>query len=565
MFLNSIFKKVFLSFAVFACMSTFGFAQTANKKYLKFTDLISAGHSTSIQSEMPTKAERSSSTKGFISLYFDDAVPDSMRIALTAAKEYWESKIPIQQEVIICAEMASLNSDVATEVYAGYSEDISYQGYPTALESQLVGDVKGTIESPDGYIYINSNKQWNCSFSNNSSEGLNVYTIGLRAIAITFGFGSSIMQYFDEDDGYKEKYMFGCFLGSVFDKKVNNTINYLTDFEEDSKALKDFVLSDNLFVKGQKDEYHLYSSNPFVQSKSLVYLDEPSSLMHYDIGDGDKFFTIDDITIDILNGIGWNIQPSTDVSNIKCNNIGDDGIGSAYTSHTFSLQTSNAKGYNWKFYLKNSSGNFTLISSGTNSTLTIPEITSTNNYYINLNGDLEGRIECEYTANGKTHQANPFSVSLELKPTILSVDNVTINKIDNELFTVSFTVQYRGADYISVGLEVENDPVLAETLFKEPFLAHVTTGRLSIHNNNWVHIRVYNKYGEVIRTLEFLRTTDAEMIYTNLNVNEITVYSIFGEKMYSGKESDFDDKLLQQGVYIKRNNSDLSTVKIIKR
>ena len=47
--------------------------------------------------------------------------------------------------------------------------------------------------------------------------------------------------------------------------------------------------------------------------------------------------------------------------------------------------------------------------------------------------------------------------------------------------------------------------------------------------------------------------------------NEITVYSIFGEKMYSGKESDFDDKLLQPGVYIKRNNSDLSTVKIIKR
>ena len=99
MFLNSIFKKVFLSFAVFACMSTFCFAQTANKKYLKFTDLISAGHSTSIQSEMPTKAERNSSTKGFISLYFDDAVPYSMRIALTAAKEYWESKIPIYQQL----------------------------------------------------------------------------------------------------------------------------------------------------------------------------------------------------------------------------------------------------------------------------------------------------------------------------------------------------------------------------------------------------------------------------------------------------------------------------------
>ena len=565
MFLNSIFKKVFLSFAVFACMSTFGFAQTANKKYLKFTDLISAGHSTSIQSEMPTKAERSSSTKGFISLYFDDAVPDSMRIALTAAKEYWESKIPIQQEVIICAEMASLDSDVATEVYAGYSEDIGYQGYPTALESQLVGDVKGTIESPDGYIYINSNKQWNCSFSNNSSEGLNVYTIGLRAIAIAFGFGSSIMQYFDEDDGYKEKYMFGCYLGSCFDKKIYDNEHYLVDFNEGSQELYNFVLFSKLQVRGQENIYNLYSSNPFVQSKSLVYLDEPSSLMHYNIGDGDKFFTIDDITIDILNGLGWNIQPSRDVSKIKCNNIGDDGIGSAYTSHTFSLQTSNATGYNWKFYLKNSSGNFTLISSGTNSTLTIPEITSTNNYYINLNGDLEGRIECVYTANGKTHQANPFSVSLELKPTILSVDNVTINKIDNELFTVSFTVQYRGADYIAVGLEVENDPVLAETLFKEPFLAHVTTGRLSIHNNNWVHIRVYNKYGEVIRTLEFLRTTDAEIIYTNLNVNEITVYSIFGEKMYSGKESDFDDKLLQPGVYIKRNNSDLSTVKIIKR
>ena len=533
--------------------------------YLKFTDLISAGHSTSIQSEMPTKAERSSSTKGFISLYFDDAVPDSMRIALTAAKEYWESKIPIQQEVIICAEMASLDSDVATEVYAGYSEDIGYQGYPTALESQLVGDVKGTIESPDGYIYINSNKQWNCSFSNNSSEGLNVYTIGLRAIAIAFGFGSSIMQYFDEDDGYKEKYMFGCYLGSCFDKKIYDNEHYLVDFNEGSQELYNFVLFSKLQVRGQENIYNLYSSNPFVQSKSLVYLDEPSSLMHYNIGDGDKFFTIDDITIDILNGLGWNIQPSSDVSKIKCNNIGDDGIGSAYTSHTFSLQTSNATGYNWKFYLKNSSGNFTLISSGTNSTLTIPEITSTNNYYINLNGDLEGRIECVYTANGKTHQANPFSVSLELKPTILSVDNVTINKIDNELFTVSFTVQYRGADYIAVGLEVENDPVLAETLFKEPFLAHVTTGRLSIHNNNWVHIRVYNKYGEVIRTLEFLRTTDAEIIYTNLNVNEITVYSIFGEKMYSGKESDFDDKLLQPGVYIKRNNSDLSTVKIIKR
>ena len=564
MFLNSIFKKVFLSFAVFACMSTFCFAQTANKKYLKFTDLISAGHSTSIQSEMPTKAERNSSTKGFISLYFDDAVPDSMRIALTAAKEYWESKIPIQQEVIICAEMASLDSDVATEVYAGYSEDVSYYGYPTALVSQLSGDVKGTIESPDGIIYINSNKQWNCSFSNNSSEGLNVYTMGLRSIAITFGFGSSILQYYDDQDR-KYKYIFGCIAGSSFDKRISNGINFITDFQEGSQELEDFITSENIYVKGQNDEYHLYSSNPFIQSKSLVYLDEPTSLMHYNIGDGDKFFTIDNITIDILNGLGWNIQPSSDVSKIKCNNIGDDGIGSAYTSHTFSLQTSSASQYNWKFYLKNSFGNYTLTSSGTNSTFTIPEITSTENYYINLNGDIEGRIECEYTVNGKTNKAKPFSVSLELKPTILSVDNVMINQIDDDLFMVSFTVQYRGADYIAVGLEVENDPVLAETLFKEPFLAHVTTGRLSIHNNNWVHIRVYNKYGEVIRTLEFLRTTDAEMIYTNLDVNEIMVYSIFGEKMYSGKESDFDDKLLQPGVYIKRNNSDLSTVKIINR
>lgn len=43
--------------------------------------------------------------------------------------------------------------------------------------------------------------------------------------------------------------------------------------------------------------------------------------------------TIDNITIDVLNSLGWKYSTDNQMVQIKCDDIDDTGIASAYRSH----------------------------------------------------------------------------------------------------------------------------------------------------------------------------------------------------------------------------------------
>lgn len=217
------------------------------------------------------------------------------------------------------------------------------------------------------------------------------------------------------------------------------------------------------------------------------------------------------------------IQSNTSLT-IKCNDISNNGSGSSYEPHIFSLdkKNENVSNFSWRFLLKNKQGEYTQIANGNTENFTIDKVSLPDNFYININGDLEGRIECDYSLNGQRYNAVPFSFSLELKPIILSIDNIsTVDTGDSE-FSLSFDVKYAGADYVSVEIEEEYNTTLRNYRFDEPYIAHVKIGNITNLYYSWVTIIVSNKYGTTSKTLEYaptLKPEDAEDLIQEVTYN----------------------------------------------
>ena len=305
--------------------------------------------------------------------------------------------------------------------------------------------------------------------------------MGLRSIAIALGFGSSVIQ--ESINKYNYTNLFPtCFDNLIIDKDHRR----LTSLFAGAKEFADFVTSDNLMV----NTYPLYSPKQYDPFRSLVYLKTDNSIMSESIGMGDKMFKIDNCTLEILNSLGWNLPMETSVFKIRCNDIGEDGLGSAYNSHSFYLdaERNSISEINWNFYLKNKGGEYISVSTGNNFDFTINEISNPREYFVNLDGDLEGKVECEYMLSGNIFKAAPFSISLELKPEILSIDDVVVISNDDYSFNLLFNVRYTGADYINVEVEEEYNTTVRLYTFEEPFIAHVKTGNITSLYYSWVTI-----------------------------------------------------------------------------
>lgn len=504
---------------------------------------------------MPSKEERVSSNKGNIVLYFWDAVPDSIKVAVTAAKELWESKIHNTVPMKIEVDWSSINDDnIATTTEVSY-QSVNKIMYPCTLESYLSGiAIGGEEDAPgDALIQFNSDIAWNCSFTDDSVEGYNVYTMALRSIAVSLGFGTSLCKMQDEplEISFYEEYP------SIFDTLVYHDGKCLSSLNGRNDEITEFATSNNVHVKTLKGSYRLYAPEKYEDFKSMVYLEVANSLMSYDLGMGDKKMEIDDGTIDILNGIGWDIKDN-ELLKIQCGDISETGIGSSYATHTFTLNNtdSGVTSYNWKFSLKCADGSYASISTGANPEFEIPKVDGlASNYYINLNGDLEGRVECDYTVGGTVYKCRPFNVSLELKPTILNITDVKRSDNGNYTFSALFDVQYVGSDYITVEVEEEYSSVLRTARFDEPFYAHVATGNISSLYYSWVTVRAKNEYGAVENTIEFepsyvsrsMRMSSVDMVQV---CDNISVYSLQGVPVYEGPVDSFNKTALQSGIYI---------------
>lgn len=469
-----------------------------SSRYVTYKHFSNSDNSIAPVQSFPAKAARSSSNAGKINLIFNENVADSMRVAMTAAAEVWENALCNRQPIYISIEMEELEDGLAMIEFVEYLEEAD--GCPTSLYSHLTDLSYGAEDSLNGILILNENENWNCSFSDEKVSGNNVYTEMMRAVAICLGFGSSLK----ESDDEKKEVIFQQDFTCPFDRIIETSNGTkMVDAAEESDDIRNFIENNSFYAlaeDGQK--FSLYNPRPYENAKSLVYLDEPTSLMHYDVGSGDKFFEIDNTTKLLLNAIGWDFEIKQPVK-IICDNIGEDGIGSSYNTHTFSVDGLNgASDPRWEFRLFDLDETPILINYGNGKSFSISPVKDNGQYFKRSDGDIVGEVTCSYPEAGSTKELR-FRVYLETNPIIISIDNLQKHRYDKDHFYLTFTVTYAGANRIATAIEEEYSDNITYHDYLEPYIAHITTAPLIDYLYSWVDIIVTNEYGKDVRTLEY--------------------------------------------------------------
>lgn len=98
--------------------------------------------------------------------------------------------------------------------------------------------------------------------------------------------------------------------------------------------------------------------------------------------------------------------------------------------------------------------------------------------------------------------------------------------------------------------------------FYEPFIAHITTPHLHKNKVYYLTFKAINRYGSVTsdEIIYSEETTTVESVDNTLSKEDISVYSVYGEKVYSGNSNDFKESCLSPGIYMKRENKRMSKV-----
>ena len=498
-------------------VSTDVFPQEVEKLF--FAERFGRGTSASVvQQPVLPKAERlNSSLRGNIEMFMINDVPDSVRICAEVAAELWRSYLNNKYPIKIEVYYQDLDTDDDMQIEVAYQSSADTY-YPTSLYSYLFDEELNADDTiPDAWIFVNKASTWDCSHNEAVSASTRSMTYAfMRAIAVALGFGSSVTQKtvhgenliaFGESRGH-----------SAFDHLIfSSTGEYLKDISNienrENPALTNYVQpvkGTYLYALKQDDSHKLYAPENFEVYKSLVYLDNDESLMHYDLRTGNKQFRVDGTTIELLNAIGWGIDEPQDVE-IVGEGIDSTGLASAYESHHFSLQNhlggtvTDAK---WLYVLPlsgvaGSEAREDTVAQGEGTlAFDIPAVADESRYDININGDISGQVIFTGKVNGKEVE-DVFHLSLELKPKIKAVNIVKKeNNSPFDSYNLYYTVEYVGSDYLYIEVEEEYGFEIRQQFVYEPFLAHVISDDIIAPFYNWVDIYACNKYGEDVYTIE---------------------------------------------------------------
>lgn len=543
------------------------------REYISFSDNYLAGCKTYSPSlEGIHGMNIASGRKGEINLVFDESFPDSVKWALELSKDIWEHKLRTVQPIVITVGMESMDTNIVVDTEVGYvvGGSLDMIGCPSSLASQLRNYPLGSPDAPDARITLNDNLYWDVTTSGISNDKYSAVSVGLRAIAMALGFGSSIRRKVN----LTAAYVFSAGVPSFFDKMVHSGDTYLSDFTSGTFPLSQFVRSDLLKVQGLEDDYDLYAPSSYEPMRSMIYLKDRNSIMSAYFGCGSRFFYIDSATTDILNKLGWSTTDHEERYSIECVDADGDGVECAYLSHEFRIQgfEDEVSGYEWIFFLKDMWDNYIEIQRSTDSYFKTQPIDNLDGFKIDANGFLVGKIECSYSIDGKTHDAYPFFLTLSIQPQILSIDNIRSIKTGPYTFKVSCLVNYVGSDHVTVGIEEEYSSSYRTYVFEEPLTAHVVTGNMSSLHNNWIDIMVKNNYGMVSERMVFPTSNDNFEFESNQLESRDTecgsiihVFNQTGKCVFIGQESDFDTYRFPFGVYYKKvmSGSDFLTSKLI--
>lgn len=518
---------------IFICFCGFSHIIAQNVEVLTFVDNYATD---SISSSTPLRAKslrKFQNQGGVIEINYTSTIADTLKQAIEIAVQLWEDCLPLNTHIELnVAFVSTIVNDV--EVAVPYIPNNGYL-YPMSYYRNFI---MAYPSYNDGTISFSESVNWCCSYSENHSGNQKMLsTAMLRAIAITLGFGTTVVQnntgsvFF----GYASNVEYSPFEHLVF----NDANQALTSIgrgrkNRDNLALHSYSETDSvLWVNTGNSSYKLYAPTPFERNKSLIYLKEASSLMHYKMPIGSYYMDIDSQTISIIKAIGWDVNVPMSIS-IYCNDIPTTGIASAYDTYLFEINNDipSITSLYWEYLAKASDGKYYVKKSQNGGqTFSISPSSYLLSSSINPEGDIDGIIQLTYTLNGvdKTIQSK---CTFECSPKILDFYNQQIhNNGYLTYYDYSFSVAYRGAQSVTLGIEQEYSSYYDIVHIYEPFLAHAYISLLSRGNTVWIDVSVENEYGSDMQTIEipvqsFVKSTEIkDFPFSCDNVNHINVYS----------------------------------------
>lgn len=574
--------KRIINVIVLSLCSIVAYAQVATDTLRIVENFNVAGLSPNVSAVLP-KAERLSTQKGVINFNFLNEIPDSIKTSISVAGDIWSHYLDEKANINIDIEFTPLENDIEIDIIYHSETNDADTYYPLCLYNYLFGYDENASSAK---IFINSNSAWECGYGNNYSTSANNMTYAImRSIASVMGFGSSVIEKTYRNINilnFKQRSGYSAFDRLIFNSagKRLDTIERITNSRIDNVELRTYCQpqGDTIVYAGENSYlYKLYTPTPFQRYKSLLYLDNASSLMHYDLQKGDKIQVVDNITANILNKLGWNSFQESAVK-IVGQNIPESGITSGYESHTFSITNPTGESISnaiWTYKLPLANGGDTIISQATNVlNFQIPAIENENLYKINVNGDIYGTIKFEGMQNGN-EIVDVYTISLGLKPQIKSVE--IINTVPTGLYgnyDLFFNVDYIGGDYLYVVKEEEYGSSAFAQFVYEPFLAHVKVENVTSDYWVWIDIFVENEYGESVYTIEIpveynLKAKSGPLVASindlssNYDDQYFDIYDIIGALILKhGHKADINN--LDEGLYIIKSFRGEQCIKTIK-
>lgn len=247
----------------------------------------------------------------------EENVPDSVVKCLNVAADIWRSCLNISAEsnIRLTLRWAELkdNEDIKTTVYYCLSPDGN--NYPSSLYHILNPDSKRNTET-DAIITVNKDIKWDCGYSVENNRGIRSLCYAmLRSIAVSLGFGSSLSK--TALPSGEEVIRFPFTSGhSLFDNLlVAGNGMRLSELQNTGDRQNESILQyctgqfGNVYIEGLGSAndltYCLHTPPIYEESKSLVCLENPQSLMHHSLSSYNKILRIDPVTTNILNKMGW--------------------------------------------------------------------------------------------------------------------------------------------------------------------------------------------------------------------------------------------------------------------
>lgn len=519
------------------------YAYAQDIEFITFDDNFTSDVTHALDAPLRAKyLRKSDNLGGQIDVNYSESLPDSIKKAISVAVGLWEDCLPLKTRFKMDVRFDFNITDMSVTV-----PSMKVTGndtlYPMSYYKTYVSEDYQSDGISDGDVLFSNSVNWTCQYSQGNTASQNDLTTAmLRAIAITLGFGSTVKQngqgnvyFYRTVSGYTS---FEHMIYNDYDVPLSSIMKGRRD--HDNPALHSYCEPPTgyLWVKWDDKQYKLYAPSTFVRDKSMIYLDAPTSLMHYEMPFGSSYLDVDSTTISIIRALGW--KDSYPSIRIYCQDIPSTGIASAYESYLFEISnyTPEMSSLHWEFQTRTDNGEYQTVNQQSNSqTFLVTPLPFLSTSRINPEGDIDAKVILTYTLGG-VEKKTSLKLTLECAPKILAVYDQTVHSNGYyTLYDYSFKVSYRGATSITLGVEQEYSSLYDIIHINEPFLAHAFLKYLSRGNMVWVDISVTNEYGTDTHTIEIpVQSPDAihevAADYSDTrrgrNIDHIDVYSTSG-------------------------------------